>query len=216
MVAQLKRCSESGATLLEVNRGAIATSPMTATFLRASPSTTRSNAGIRKQLGATLVETAATIMVFLILLVGILEFGRAYSMYQVMTNAAREGARFAVSPCSLAADTACPWGAQGTPPSIGNTTSAGTIKYRVAQFLKSGAIDTGASLNVYVCRKESGGSSADCGTLGMDPCPLVTQRNIDICYTTVEVKAPFKFLFTLFGSSITLKTEARMRDEINN
>lgn len=50
------------------------------------------------QRGATLLESALTMLVFFMLLLGIFEFGRAYNMYQVMTDAAREGARFSVAP----------------------------------------------------------------------------------------------------------------------
>lgn len=43
--------------------------------------------------GAALLETAITIPIILMIAVGIFEFGRAYQTWQVLTNAAREGAR---------------------------------------------------------------------------------------------------------------------------
>jgi Flp pilus assembly protein TadG len=46
--------------------------------------------------GAALLETAITIPIILLITVGIFEFGRAYQTWQVLTNAAREGARIAV------------------------------------------------------------------------------------------------------------------------
>ena len=46
--------------------------------------------------GAALLETAITIPVILLIAVGIFEFGRAYQTWQVLTNAAREGARIAI------------------------------------------------------------------------------------------------------------------------
>jgi Flp pilus assembly protein TadG len=51
---------------------------------------------IRNQRGAALLETAITIPLVLLVTVSIFEFGRAYQTWQVMTNAAREGARVAV------------------------------------------------------------------------------------------------------------------------
>jgi Flp pilus assembly protein TadG len=48
--------------------------------------------------GAALVEVAITLPLLLLVCVGILEFGRAYQTWQVLTNAAREGARIAVLP----------------------------------------------------------------------------------------------------------------------
>src|SRR3712207_104148 len=52
----------------------------------------------RSQRGAALVETALTVPLILLVTVGIFEFGRAYQTWQVLTNAAREGARVAVLP----------------------------------------------------------------------------------------------------------------------
>jgi Flp pilus assembly protein TadG len=46
--------------------------------------------------GATAVETAAVVVVFLMLLFGILEYCRLLYVQQVVQNAAREGARYAI------------------------------------------------------------------------------------------------------------------------
>src|SRR5512141_2496274 len=46
--------------------------------------------------GTALLETAMTLPLLLLVSVGIFEFGRAYQTWQVLTNAAREGARVAV------------------------------------------------------------------------------------------------------------------------
>ena len=43
--------------------------------------------------GQALVEFALILPILLILVIGILEFGRAWNAYQVITDAAREGAR---------------------------------------------------------------------------------------------------------------------------
>jgi hypothetical protein len=53
---------------------------------------------MRDQRGAALLETAITIPLLLLVAVAIFEFGRAYQTWQVMTNAAREGARLSVLP----------------------------------------------------------------------------------------------------------------------
>lgn len=52
----------------------------------------------RNQRGAALVEAAIIIPILLLIAVGIFEFGRAYQTWQVLTNAAREGARISVTP----------------------------------------------------------------------------------------------------------------------
>src|SRR6188472_3001150 len=51
---------------------------------------------IRNQKGAALLETAVTIPLVLAVCVAIFEFGRAYQTWQVLTNAAREGARVSI------------------------------------------------------------------------------------------------------------------------
>lgn len=51
---------------------------------------------VNDQRGAALLETAITIPLVLLVTVSIFEFGRAYQTWQVLTNAAREGARVAI------------------------------------------------------------------------------------------------------------------------
>lgn len=53
---------------------------------------------LRNQRGNALIETAVTLPIILFVSVSIFEFGRAYQVQQVLTNAAREGARVAVLP----------------------------------------------------------------------------------------------------------------------
>ena len=50
----------------------------------------------RGERGQALVEAAIILPVVLLIMTGIFEIGRAYQTYQVLTNAAREGARAAV------------------------------------------------------------------------------------------------------------------------
>jgi Flp pilus assembly protein TadG len=52
----------------------------------------------RDQRGAALLEVAFTLPLLLLVSVSIFEFGRAFQTWQVLTNAAREGARVAVLP----------------------------------------------------------------------------------------------------------------------
>ena len=50
--------------------------------------------------GNAMIETAICLAILLLLMVGIFEVGRAYETWQVLTNAAREGARMSVTPNS--------------------------------------------------------------------------------------------------------------------
>lgn len=58
-----------------------------------------------RERGSAMVETAICIPLLLVLMVGIFEVGRAYETWQVLTNAAREGARMAVMPTGSNEDT---------------------------------------------------------------------------------------------------------------
>jgi Flp pilus assembly protein TadG len=55
-------------------------------------------ARLKRDDGAALIEAAFTLPLMLFVCIGILEFGRAYQAWQVVTNASREGARIAVLP----------------------------------------------------------------------------------------------------------------------
>jgi Flp pilus assembly protein TadG len=54
--------------------------------------------------GSALLETAFILPIMLIISAGIFEFGRAYQTYEVVTNAAREGARVAILPNASTSD----------------------------------------------------------------------------------------------------------------
>lgn len=56
---------------------------------------------LKEDVGAELVEAAVVIPILLMLLLGIVSFGRAWDVYQTITRAAREGAKQAVlTPCA--------------------------------------------------------------------------------------------------------------------
>jgi len=133
--------------------------------------------------GATLVEAAFVLIVLFTFLMAILEFGRAYNVYQTMTDAAREGARFAVSPCSLLDQKGChSGGGKG-----GARPSDDEVKLHVKPYL-----DLGVAKNAEI---------------------LVTQTGTSVKYTQVKISELHKFLF--FPWSITIRTEAVMRNEDN-
>jgi Flp pilus assembly protein TadG len=50
----------------------------------------------KKERGAALIESAITVPIILLISVSIFDFGRAYQTWQVLTNAAREGARVSI------------------------------------------------------------------------------------------------------------------------
>src|SRR5260370_20680101 len=55
----------------------------------------------RSSSGSQLLEFALVVPLLLAMVIGILDFGQAYNLKQKLTNAAREGARFAIEePCA--------------------------------------------------------------------------------------------------------------------
>lgn len=63
--------------------------------MSAAPGRTRGRRAQDKRAGQALVEFALVVPLLLILILGIVEFGRAWNVYQVITDAAREAARSA-------------------------------------------------------------------------------------------------------------------------
>lgn len=98
-----------------------------------------SSCQVRDRRGAVLLEFALILPLFLLLLVGVLEFARAFNIWQVVVDAAREGARI----------TALPPGSQS---------SEDLVRARVDTLLTSNGLDL-ANRHVDV-----GGISGDPGT----------------------------------------------------
>jgi Flp pilus assembly protein TadG len=103
---------------------------------------------MRQERGAALLEMALTLPLLLLVCVGILEFGRAYQTWQVMTNAAREGARIAVLP------------------GITNT----DVTNRVQTYLTNGQLPNAASATVNIDRTQT----ISIGATGTAPAAQVT------------------------------------------
>lgn len=59
---------------------------------------------MRKQSGQSAVEFAVVISVLLLLIMGVVDFGRAFFAYNVVANAAREGARYGIIASRSASD----------------------------------------------------------------------------------------------------------------
>jgi len=70
--------------------------------------------------GTAIIETALTLPLLLLISVAIFEFGRAYQTWEVLTNAAREGARVAVLP----------------------NAASGAPEARVLEYMSNGAVPT--------------------------------------------------------------------------
>jgi Flp pilus assembly protein TadG len=143
-----------------------------------------------KERGATIVEAAFTTMILFMFLIAILEFGRAYNEYQVLTNAAREAARYAVAP---------------SPGSSGTLPLDTAVQQVATDWLNSAGIKPASPPVV---------ATSPCASVTING-SVTTQQ----C-TTVTVTAPFDFdapqmLFGKSGVSVNLSSTATMLQETN-
>jgi Flp pilus assembly protein TadG len=146
----------------------------------------------RNERGATIVEAALVLPILLMFLISILEFGRAYNEYQVLTNAAREACRYAVAPTA---------GNNGTLP------GTAAVQQVATDWLNSAGISASTAPTV---------STAACGTF-TNP---ITGNAQPLNCTTVKVTVPYSFLVPqlLFGNngpSISMTSTSTMRQETN-
>lgn len=88
------------------------------------------------ELGAEVFEFALVAPLLLMLLIGIVWIGRAYNTYETITRAAREGARYAVLPSSVALGNAPP-----DPLTSSCSTNTNTYNDFIVPALKADALD---------------------------------------------------------------------------
>src|SRR5712691_3184909 len=139
----------------------------------------------RDQRGAALLEMAFTLPVLLLISVGIFEFGRAFEVWQVLTNAAREGARVAVLP----------------------GISDAMVTARVQQYANAGVLDAGVTPTVTIQRNStiSYGSGTASGSKVTVTYPfrfIALQSVVRLVVNGSTVGAPF-----------TMAASATMRNE---
>jgi Flp pilus assembly protein TadG len=139
----------------------------------------------RDQRGAALLEMAFTLPLLLLISVGIFEFGRAFEVWQVLTNAAREGARVAVLP----------------------GISDAMVTARVQQYANAGVLDVGVTPTVTIQRNStiSYGSGTASGSKVTVTYPfkfIVLQSVVRLVVNGSTVGAPF-----------TMAASATMRNE---
>ena len=141
----------------------------------------------RSEKGAALLEAAMTIPLLLLVAIGTLEFGRAYQTWQVLTNAAREGARIAVLP---------------------NQTSSVVVQ-RVRDYMQNGQLPRYATASVSV------NSSATITVNGV--AESASQVTVDYPFNFIVLQPVARLVTpsTSLGSAITMRAEAVMRNEPN-
>ena len=137
--------------------------------------------------GAAIIETALTLPLLLLVAVGIFEFGRAYQTSQVLTNAAREGARVAVLPNLV----------------------AGSVDARVRDYLRMGGLTYQQSKGVGVAITPA---KVDMGAAGLASASQVTVT-YPFTFIVLQPIAQLVVKGTMTGAPITLTSIAVMRNE---
>jgi Flp pilus assembly protein TadG len=135
----------------------------------------------RNERGAALVEAAITIPILLLIAVGIFEFGRAYQTWQVLTNAAREGARLAVTPASNAAN----------------------VQALVRTYMQNGGLPNYATADVQVVSEDLTSGSASTITIGYPFSFMVLQPVIQLIHAGSATGEPITM-----GATATMRNES--------
>ena len=140
----------------------------------------------RNEKGNALIESAIVMPIILLVCVGIFEFGRAYQTWQILTNAAREGARLAVLPKPV----------------------AGAVDARVRSYLTSGQLANAAGATIVVNPAAAisigGGATASAS--------LVTV-NYPFQFIVLQPVARLLVSGSTLGAPITMTASAEMRNE---
>ena len=144
--------------------------------------------------GAALVEFALVLPLLLVVIAGIVDFGFAFQRYEVVTNAAREGARMAVLP---------------------NYTDP-EIQTRVREYIRLGLSlsQTALDANVPVSNVVITYPSLTVGNLNGNPVTLQTAQ-VEVTYTHswILLRPVLGLIRASWGNSIALKATSQMRLE---
>ena len=135
--------------------------------------------------GSALLEVALTLPLILLVSVAIFEFGRLFQTWEVLGNAAREGARVAILP----------------------NTPAGGPEATARSYMQSGQLPSYASAGVSVTTVEipiGGGATATASRVTI---------NYPFQFIMLQPVARLITPATSLGAAITVSTSAEMRNE---
>ena len=139
----------------------------------------------RSERGQALLETAITLPLLLFVAVGIIEFGRAYQTWQVLTNAAREGARVAVLP----------------------GTADASVTTRVQDYLEAGQLTGASEATVAITRN----NVISIGTGTATASSVVVSYPFE--FMVLQPVANLVVSGTTYGEALTMTASATMRNE---
>jgi Flp pilus assembly protein TadG len=139
--------------------------------------------GRRSESGAELIEFAFALPLLLLVVLGIMDFGLMFQQYEVLTNAAREGARIAVLPDYATAD----------------------VQTRVTDYIAQSFLSTGGTVNTTVGAPQS-------VTIG-GKCMTTIKVSVSYAHQYLFLSGIAKYFGKTFGTktlnaSSTMRTEA--------
>jgi hypothetical protein len=132
-----------------------------------------------------MLEIALTLPILLLVCVGVFEFGRAFQTWQVLTNAAREGARVSVLPSSTNDE----------------------VTDRVKDYLQAGQLSHWDDADIDVDQNATisiGGSNATASVVTVD---------YPFSFMVLSGIAQLVVSDTTLGGDITMRASAEMRNE---
>ncbi len=135
--------------------------------------------------GTAMLEAALTMPLILLVSIGIFEFGRGYQTWQVVTNAAREGARVSVLP----------------------NPAPGAVEARVRKYMQDGQLPGYATATVTVNRS----ATIDVGGNNV----TASQVNVDYPFTFIALQPVAKLVDknSTVAGAVTIRASAIMRNE---
>ena len=141
---------------------------------------------LKDERGTALIETALTFPLVLLLSVSVFEFGRAFQHWQILTNAAREGARVAVLP----------------------GTSDEDVSARVQAYLQSGRLADAGNSTVGVTRNDE-------IAIGADATASASTVSVSYPFQFVVLQPLMQLVVSdsPVGQAITMTAAATMRNE---
>jgi len=140
---------------------------------------------VTNESGQSLLETAMTLPLILLIVVGIFEFGRAFQTWQVLSNAAREGARVAILPYATLAD----------------------VQSRVNSYMQGGQLDNFQNATVSI--NQNTPVVVGVGTAASS----VVTVTYPFSFSVLNPVANLVVNGSTVGSPITLAVSAQMRNE---
>jgi Flp pilus assembly protein TadG len=135
--------------------------------------------------GTALIEAAMTVPLLLLVMVGIFEVGRAYQTWQVLTNAAREGARMSIIP---------------------NTTPA-TVTAMVRTYMTNGQLSNANTAAVTV------NQASNLTVNGVPVVASLVQVDYPFSFMVLQPVARLVAPNSTVGQAITMRATAVMRNE---